>query len=120
MNGFVAQIFNLLYRRIAFGNPLLIIACSEFSNRWRIKNPRYSRLKICATVLSTISRTKMVECSSPAAILKQSFSPGLTRDNHSTLFKGGSTGAGSCLPGLGMRFFRLLRGCSGTIMNLGM
>jgi len=43
----VAQICNLLYRRIAFGK-----ACGQSeapSNPWRIANPRYSRLKICAT-----------------------------------------------------------------------
>ena len=45
----VAQIFNLLYRRIAFGKASVVPPCSITSHALRIENPRYSRLKICAT-----------------------------------------------------------------------
>ena len=40
----VAQIYNLLYRRIAFGRA---VVCQEAG---RITNPRYSRVQLCATV----------------------------------------------------------------------
>ena len=45
----VAQISNLLYRRIAFGRPFDYPAVLGLSGALRIGNPRYSRLEICAT-----------------------------------------------------------------------
>jgi hypothetical protein len=45
----VARICNLLYRRISFGWMLgHSKRCGAFA-AWRITNPRYSRLQICAT-----------------------------------------------------------------------
>jgi len=40
----VAQIYNLLYRRIAFGKAVI------YQEARRITNPRYSRVQLCATV----------------------------------------------------------------------
>src|SRR5262249_51182058 len=45
----VSQIFNLLYRRIAFCQRLQLDRRLETSNRLPIANRRYSRLKICVT-----------------------------------------------------------------------
>jgi len=50
----VEQICNLLYRRIAFGRAFRSFSRYLFLRDWRIKNPRYSRLKICATTLAAI------------------------------------------------------------------
>ena len=45
----VAQIFNLLYRRIAFCGALETTGDPAFSTAWPIANRRNGRLKICAT-----------------------------------------------------------------------
>jgi len=45
----VAQIFNLLYRRIAFGRTPGNTTVSELSNAPQIANLRYSRVQLCAT-----------------------------------------------------------------------
>jgi hypothetical protein len=47
----VAQIFNLLYRRIAFCEARLVPTLSKNPNAPKITNLRYSRLQICATTL---------------------------------------------------------------------
>ena len=47
--GGVAQICNLLYRRIAFGRALPGSNAAEAADALRIENPRYGRLEICAT-----------------------------------------------------------------------
>jgi hypothetical protein len=60
----VAQIFNLLYRRFLIGWPLPRCANRAASDSWRIENPRYSRLKICATSLAL---PLWLAASSPAA-----------------------------------------------------
>ena len=46
----VAQIFNLLYRRIAFGKPLDVPQCSRLFPASQIPNLRYGRVQLCATV----------------------------------------------------------------------
>ncbi len=46
----VAQIFNLLYRRIAFGQ-----ACLQHDAQ-RITNPRYGRMQFCATTVAAPPR----------------------------------------------------------------
>ena len=45
----VAQICNLPYRRVALGRAFGGSGDFEIFNGQRIANPRYSRLKICAT-----------------------------------------------------------------------
>src|SRR5438876_3799142 len=45
----VAQIFNLLYRRIAFCRPAVLSKPRVQGDSLPIANRRYSRLKICAT-----------------------------------------------------------------------
>jgi hypothetical protein len=45
----VAQICNLLYRRIAFCGALASPSALELSNALPITNRRYGRLQICAT-----------------------------------------------------------------------
>ena len=45
----VAQIWNLLYRRISFGKALRRFERCRVFHGLRITNPRYSRLQICAT-----------------------------------------------------------------------
>ncbi|PWU12726.1 MAG: hypothetical protein C5B50_20905 [Verrucomicrobia bacterium] len=45
----VAQVSNLLYRRLPVGWPGKFWALLELAARVRIGNPRYSRLEICAT-----------------------------------------------------------------------
>jgi hypothetical protein len=52
--GEVAQIFNLPYRRFSIGsrlarNPTPGLHARPHSSRQRVENPRYGRLKICAT-----------------------------------------------------------------------
>ena len=47
--GRMAQISNLLYRRIAFGKALENPKRPESAHTVRIENPRSSRLEICAT-----------------------------------------------------------------------
>ena len=47
---FVAQIFNLLYRRVALGKPVEDSESPECSKRTQNPILRYSRLEICATV----------------------------------------------------------------------
>ena len=48
---FVAQIFNLPYRRVALGRALRIQERIELTDVLRIANPRYSRVQLCATGL---------------------------------------------------------------------
>src|SRR5438552_3972746 len=50
--GEVAQIFNLLYRRLVVGRPHAKSDAPGDSDTRRIENPRYSRLTICATTLA--------------------------------------------------------------------
>jgi hypothetical protein len=45
----VAQIFNLLYRRLAVGRLSQTTGALATAESWRIENPQYGRLKICAT-----------------------------------------------------------------------
>ena len=45
----VAQIFNLLYRRIVFGKSPDNSSVSDFSHAPQIANLRYSRIQFCAT-----------------------------------------------------------------------
>src|SRR5437899_11764126 len=45
----VAQIFNLLYRRIAFCKPAVLSKPRVQGDSLLIANRRYNRLKICAT-----------------------------------------------------------------------
>ena len=45
----VTQIFNLLYRRIAFGKASATISASAFLQSPQIANLRYSRVQLCAT-----------------------------------------------------------------------
>ena len=54
--GAVAQICNLPYRRIAFGKALANPQRHGVAHPWRIANPRYSRLQICATGLDRAGR----------------------------------------------------------------
>jgi hypothetical protein len=50
LSGTVAEICNLLYRRIAFGREFLRQQAQEISSRFRTANPRYSRIQFCATI----------------------------------------------------------------------
>jgi hypothetical protein len=45
----VAQVLNLLYRRIAFGNALEFSHAHDGSEAVRSATPRYGRFQICAT-----------------------------------------------------------------------
>jgi hypothetical protein len=45
----VAQIFNLLYRRLGVGRAPEVAERSETSNAPQIANLRYSRVQLCAT-----------------------------------------------------------------------
>jgi len=54
----VAQISNLLYRRIPFGWAPASFKRDGTATRWRIGNPRYSRLEICATPQNCPPRIK--------------------------------------------------------------
>ena len=47
----VAQIFNLLYRRVALGRTLNVSKRVELSDVLRIANPRYSRVQLCVTAV---------------------------------------------------------------------
>jgi hypothetical protein len=46
----VAQIFNLLYRRIAFGKTPGNMTAAELLHAPQIANLRYGRMQFCATV----------------------------------------------------------------------
>src|SRR5262245_28603320 len=63
----VAQIFNLLYRRILFCCASTSTAIIELSDTLQIENLRYSRLKICAT-LKTIRRADTNRSGLPALL----------------------------------------------------
>ena len=45
----VAQIFNLLYRRVALGRTVHLRGCDRFPNTPQIANLRYGRVQLCAT-----------------------------------------------------------------------
>jgi hypothetical protein len=47
----VAQIFNLLYRRIAFGRRLQISVRHRIASTLQVENLRYGRVQLCATSL---------------------------------------------------------------------
>jgi hypothetical protein len=53
----VAQIFNLLYRRVALGQALGLNRASYFSNALQNTILRYSRLEICATIKKHLRAT---------------------------------------------------------------
>jgi len=65
----VAQIFNLLYRRVALGWALEHAHAPERSSAARIRNPRYNRLKICATAVALLALVG-IPALAPAAPLK--------------------------------------------------
>jgi len=48
--GFVAQIFNLPYRRLAVGRVREQSHASAFPNGWQSATLRYSRVQLCATM----------------------------------------------------------------------
>ena len=50
--GPVAQIFNLLYRRLVVGRAREVVARAETSNAPQIANLRYSRVQLCATLVA--------------------------------------------------------------------
>ena len=50
----VAQISNLLYRRIAFGRASVFSKVLCASRGPQIENLRYSRLQICATTVAAV------------------------------------------------------------------